>query len=347
MSQQVTHSPGLSASRSRLRLGFFSYLEGVRPQVEIYAETMELFQAADDLGFDIAWVAQHHFGHHGGLPSPFVFFASLAERTRQIGVGTAIVTLPLENPIRVAEDAAVFEALYPGRLQLGLGTGFASPQVMATFDREGQDRRQLYDRGITTLLAALAGNPINQDGDVLNPVAPALGERIWEAPSTPERVVEAGRRGSGLLLSRVAIGAGARHSYDLQKPLVDAYVASLPPNRAPRIGLSRTVYPTLNADIALRDLTAGLEEMERTAGNNHSFPRDGGLRGLFAHHNIHTGSAAEVAASLRDEPLLPMTTDLICQVQPGLPSQAQTLAALELIATQVAPALGWKPGQAQ
>ena len=108
---------------------------------------MEIFAAAESYGFDIGWVAQHHFGHHGGLPSPFVFFATLAAQIRTIGVGTAIISLPLENPVRVAEDAATFEALFPGRLELGVGTGFASDPVLTTFDRDGPDRRALYDRG--------------------------------------------------------------------------------------------------------------------------------------------------------------------------------------------------------
>src|ERR687891_497160 len=103
------------AGERRLRLGFFSYLQGSQPHEQIYAETLELFVAADELGFDVGWVAQHHFGHHGGLPSPFVFFAALAARTKQIGVGTAVVTLPIENPVRIAEDAAVLEGLFPGR----------------------------------------------------------------------------------------------------------------------------------------------------------------------------------------------------------------------------------------
>ncbi len=133
----------------------------------------------------------------------------------------------------------------------------------------------------------------------------------------------------------------------MQKPLVEQYVASLPANRGPRIGLSRTVYPTRHPDIAVRDLTDGLAEMERSGANQHSFPKAGGIGGLFAHHNIHTGSAEEVVSSLLREPLLPQTTDLICQVQPGLPSQAQTLEALELIATEVAPALGWSPAWAK
>src|SRR4051794_13786157 len=152
---------------NRMRLGFFTYLESTSTPDDIYAEVMQLFLAAEELGFDMVWVAQHHFGHHGGLPSPFVFFAAVAERAPRLGLGTAVVTLPLENPIRVAEDAAVFETLFPGRLQLGLGTGFASPAMMATFGKSDQDRRQLYDEGIERVIHALQDNPVNDDGDCL------------------------------------------------------------------------------------------------------------------------------------------------------------------------------------
>lgn len=325
------------------RLGFFSYLQGDKPQAEIYAETLEIFAAAEEFGFDAGWVAQHHFGHHGGLASPFVFFTALAERTRRIDVGTAIISLPLENPVRVAEDAATFEALYPGRLQLGVGTGFASPAVLTTFDRDGADRRGLYDDGIVRLIDALAGKPVNADGDVLNPPGSALVDRIWEAPSTPDRVVEAARRGSGLLLSRIAIGAGSRPTPEVQVPLVDRYLAELPAGVAPRLGFSRTVYPTRRPDIAYRDLSTGLETMLANAAQSGQRPERSDLPSLFRHHNIHHGLPDAVVASLRAEPLFPRITDLICQVQPGLPSLAQTLEAIELIATEVAPALGWRP----
>lgn len=339
-----TPSSGASGNERRLRLGFFSYLEGTQNQAAIYAEVLELFTAAAELGYDVAWVAQHHFGHHGGLPSPLVFFSTLAERAPRIGLGTAIISLPLENAIRVAEDAAVLDALHPGRLQLGLGTGFASPATLATFGDDGKDRRQRYDEGIARLIGALEGKPINAANDVLNPPAQALRKRLWESPSTPERAAEIAARGSGLLLSRVAFGAGERPTHEVQVPLVDRYVESLPEGTAPRIGLSRTVYPSRNPEIARRDLLAGLEEMERTT-KGHYFPRENGISGLFAHHNIHTGSPDETAASLLSEPLLERTTDLICQVQPGLPSREQTLEALELIATEVAPALGWTPNR--
>lgn len=336
-----------SAGEPRLRLGFFSYLQGSKSHAEIYAETLELFVAADELGFDVGWVAQHHFGHHGGLPSPFVFFGALGARTKQLGFGTAVITLPIEHPVRVAEDAAVLEAIFPGRLHLGLGTGFAGPEVMATFDHPGGDRRTLYDAGIERVIDAIEGKTLNGDGDVLLPPAPALREHLWEGPSTEERVAESARRGSGLLLSRVAIGAGNRPTPELQIPMVEVYKRELPEGVAPRIGLSRTVYPSRNPDVAFRDLSEGLREMAAIQAARGQPVENLTIEQQFARNNIHWGSPDAVIESLRQEPLIDQTTDLICQVQPGVPSFQQTLEALELIATEVAPALGWHPARAE
>jgi len=331
------------------RLGFFAYLEGEKPQAEVYADTLRLFQAADELGFDSVWVAQHHFGHHGGLPSPFVFFAALAERTRRIGFGTAVITLPLEDPIRVAEDAAVLEALHPGRLQLGLGTGLASPEVFETFGKAGRHKRDLYEEALPRLLAALDGQPLNEAGDILNPPGEALRARLWESPAALDRVADTARRGNGLLLSRIAIGAGLTPTHEVQLPMVETYTAGLPAGVAPRVGLSRTVYPSRTPDTALADITRGLEiSVERARANGHGSPMDGlTMPELFTLNNVHAGTPDEVAASLAQEPLLRRgaITDLICQVQPGFPSLASTLDALELIATEVAPALGWRPSE--
>jgi alkanesulfonate monooxygenase SsuD/methylene tetrahydromethanopterin reductase-like flavin-dependent oxidoreductase (luciferase family) len=326
-----------------LRLGYFTYLQGTRPQAETYGEVIELFERAEAVGFDSAWVAQHHFGHHGGLPSPFVFFAAVAERTQRLRLGTAIIALSLEDPIRVAEDAAVFEALFPGRLELGLGTGFASEAVLETFGRAGADRRELYNESFPRLVRALQGEPVNADGDELNPPGQGLAGRIWESPASLERTAEIARRGSGLLLSRIAIGGGDRPSHEIQIPLVERYLAELPPGVEPRIGFSRTVYPSRNPQRALADLTLGLEEMAAVQASAGVTSAHVTLEDRIRHNNIHYGEPEQVIESLLAEPLIDEITDLICQVQPGLPSQEQTLEAIELIATEVAPALGWKP----
>ena len=107
-----------------IRLGFLTHLEGDRDPRQVYEDALTLFSAADQLGFDVGWIAQHHFRTHPGrLPSPFPFLAAAAQRTKRLRLGTAVVTLPLEQPLRVAEDAAVVDLLSDGRLELGLGSG--------------------------------------------------------------------------------------------------------------------------------------------------------------------------------------------------------------------------------
>src|SRR6185503_18727813 len=106
------------------RLGFFTRLLDETGPAERYRLAIAQIVHAERVGFDSAWVAQHHFHEdEGGLPAPFVFLAQVAARTSRIRLGTGIVTLPLELPVRVAEDAAVLDLMRGGR-RPGAGTGF-------------------------------------------------------------------------------------------------------------------------------------------------------------------------------------------------------------------------------
>jgi alkanesulfonate monooxygenase SsuD/methylene tetrahydromethanopterin reductase-like flavin-dependent oxidoreductase (luciferase family) len=106
------------------RLAFFTRLLDAAPAAERYRLAEAQIAHAERFGYDAAWVAQHHFHEHeGGLPSPFVFLGHLAARTTRIRLGTGIITLPLEFPVRVAEDAIVLDLLSNGRLELGVGNG--------------------------------------------------------------------------------------------------------------------------------------------------------------------------------------------------------------------------------
>src|SRR5262247_4758626 len=106
------------------RLGFFTRLLDQAAPAERYRLATAQIVHAERCGFDSAWVAQHHFHEdEGGLPAPFVFLAQAAVQTSRIRLGTGIVTLPLELPVRVAEDAAVTDLLSGGRLEVGVGPG--------------------------------------------------------------------------------------------------------------------------------------------------------------------------------------------------------------------------------
>jgi hypothetical protein len=107
-----------------LRLGFFTRLLDQADAAERYRLATAQIIHAERCGYDSAWVAQHHFHEdEGGLPAPFVFLSHVAARTTRIRLGTGIVTLPLELPVRVAEDAAVLDLMCGGRLEVGIGPG--------------------------------------------------------------------------------------------------------------------------------------------------------------------------------------------------------------------------------
>src|SRR5271156_4185963 len=137
------------------RLAFFTRLLHAAPPAERYRRAAEQIAHAERFGYDAAWVAQHHFHEHeGGLPSPFVFLGHLAGRTSRIRLGTGIITLPLELPVRVAEDAIVLDLISGGRLELGVGNG-GNPTAFAGFELNNEQRNEIFVRNLARLKTAL------------------------------------------------------------------------------------------------------------------------------------------------------------------------------------------------
>lgn len=183
------------------RLGFFTRLLDEAPPAERYRFAAEQIVRAEKAGLDSAWIAQHHFHEReGGLPSPFTFLGYVAAQTSRIRLGTGIVTLPLENAVRVAEDAAVLDLLCNGRFELGVGTG-GNPSAFAAFGLDSAQRNEIFARNLDVVRTALVGKPLT-GGDTLYPQRPQLDKRIWQATFSVAGGARAGKAGDGLLLSR-------------------------------------------------------------------------------------------------------------------------------------------------
>jgi alkanesulfonate monooxygenase SsuD/methylene tetrahydromethanopterin reductase-like flavin-dependent oxidoreductase (luciferase family) len=98
-------------------------------------DTRVMIRIAEDIGFDVAWFAEHHFTNYSASPSPLMMAAHFAGTTSRIRVGAAVIVLPLYHPMRVAQEIALVDQLSGGRLVLGVGSGYQAYE----FDRLGAD----------------------------------------------------------------------------------------------------------------------------------------------------------------------------------------------------------------
>jgi putative FMN-dependent luciferase-like monooxygenase len=328
-----------------IRLGFFTRLLDQADAAERYRLAIAQIMHAERCGFDSAWVAQHHFHEdEGGLPAPFVFLAQVAARTTRIRLGTAIVTLPLELPIRVAEDAAVLDLMCGGRLEVGIGPG-GNLSAYEAFGLDSAERTELLIRHHRVLLDAWAGRPL-QGGDLMYPPNPGLVDRVWQATFSVEGARRAGAAGDGLMLSRTQprpAEAPRLSLPEIQHPMIDAYMEALPQGHAPRILASRTVFVADDRKEAMRLAEAGLarQRARYAAIGRRGFARGMSLHDQIAAMDIHTGNPDDVIASLRTDTALARATDLTVQSHSIDPPHQFILRSIELVAGTMAPALGW------
>jgi len=127
-----------------MKFGIFTHVpwpEGIDTR-QVFRNTIQEVQYAEELGFHSAWLAEHHFSRYGIGSSCLVLAGNLAARTTRIRIGTAVLVPPLHNPIRLAEDTATVDALSDGRLDVGFGRGTANYEYRGyNVDREESQGR--------------------------------------------------------------------------------------------------------------------------------------------------------------------------------------------------------------
>jgi alkanesulfonate monooxygenase SsuD/methylene tetrahydromethanopterin reductase-like flavin-dependent oxidoreductase (luciferase family) len=217
-----------------MRIAIHSDLREHGDQATVYREMLSLFVRAEELGLDGGWVRSYHFrrpgmefSFPGGLPSPFIFLGAVAARTSRIRLGTSVVPLPLENVVRVAEDAAVLDALSGGRFELGVSNG-GQPHVASALGVTLDKSVPAQVARLRSLVSALDGKPLADTKQELNPPAPGLSSRIWESALTEQTGRDSAARGNGVLV-------GSTQTVPAEVT-ARAYHASLPSGVAPRVG---------------------------------------------------------------------------------------------------------------
>lgn len=171
-----------------------------------YRETLELVRLAEALGFDSAWVSEHHGASDGYLPSLLPMLAAFASVTERIVLGTGVVLTPFHDPLRLAEDTAVVDQLSGGRLVLGLGIGWR-PEEFRMFDLPLAERVQRTTETVEILRRAWTGRRFSFEGRsfryervrVTPPAAQPGGPRIFLGGYAEAAVRRAGRLADGYI----------------------------------------------------------------------------------------------------------------------------------------------------
>ncbi len=136
---------------------------GEIPMPQVYAETFEQVELAEDLGLELCWFTEHHFIADGYLPNFVPVAAAAAARTSKIRFSTDICLMPFRDPVRLAEDLAILDNISNGRMELGAGMGYATHEF-AGFGIPLSRRVSLTEEAIEILQLAWRREPFSFAG---------------------------------------------------------------------------------------------------------------------------------------------------------------------------------------
>ena len=129
----------------------------------LYAEILEQVKWLDQIGADMVWFTEHHFVEDGYLPSWVPVAGAMAAVTSHVRFGTDICLMPFNHPIRLAEDLAVLDNISGGRVDIGLGMGYA-PHEFRGFGCPPSRRVSLMNEGIEVLQQCFTGERFSYHG---------------------------------------------------------------------------------------------------------------------------------------------------------------------------------------
>lgn len=181
-----------------------------RTEKAIVDEQFDIMVRAEDYGFDSVWPAEHHFSEYGYCASPAVSLAAVAARTKRIRLGTGVVVLPLNHPVRVAEDFAIIDLMSNGRVDLGVGRGY-QPHEFEGYGIDQSRSRDLFQESIEIIQKAWTEERFTYEGEFYQfhdlSVRPKPLQQphppVWMASLSPESFQLSGLHGFNLMCAPV------------------------------------------------------------------------------------------------------------------------------------------------
>jgi alkanesulfonate monooxygenase SsuD/methylene tetrahydromethanopterin reductase-like flavin-dependent oxidoreductase (luciferase family) len=321
---------------------------------------IELFRAAEELGYQSGWAYQRHFDNY--LSSPIPFFAAAGQHTGRITLGSAVIPARYQEPILLAEAAATADLLTGGRLQLAFSSG--TDTWDAVFGAVGTDARTEGQRRLARFLSAVSGETVHTVTEVkgiggppvgtelkVTPFSPGLRDRIWYGSGSLASAVTAARQGlrliTGTILHDVPAGTSfAEHQARLITDYRTAWTAAHG-TPAPPVAVAASVLP--GTDRELLDAYAAYDLERRTNGPAASRPRgalettlSADLPAGIVMSPVYHGDPDAVTEAVLADPGLSAADELVLFLPPAF-GLADNVRLLTDLAKTVAPDLGWTP----
>ena len=310
-----------------------------------HESTLDIIQLGERLGFDSAWVRHRHLQY--GISSPIAVLAAAAQRTSRIELGTAVIPLGWENPLRLAEDLATVDILSGGRLNPGVSVGppnHYDEVRQALYPDTGDAEDFSYER-VRRLLGFVRGEAATNfrgtEGfevfsDRVQPQAPGLGGRMWYGGASLRSAQWAGEHGMNFLTSSVVKAEESEDFAAIQLSHIRTFRAHHPEGDRARVCQGLVVIPTDTASPAQREkyTTYARLRMPRTA------QPQGPARLMFAPDLV--GTADEIAESLYRHAAF-REIDEVAFALPFTFEHEDYVQILTDMTTRLGPALGWHP----
>ncbi|WP_433533274.1 LLM class flavin-dependent oxidoreductase [Micromonospora sp. CA-263727] len=310
-----------------------------------HESTLQLIELGEQLGFDSAWVRHRHLQY--GISSPVAVLAAASQRTSRIELGTAVIPLGWENPLRLAEDLATVDLLAGGRLNPGVSVGppLHYDRVREALYPDTADAEDFSYARVRRLLDLVRGEPASDFDGVegfevfsrrVQPHSPGLGARMWYGAGSLGSARWAGEQGMNLLTSSVVKAEEGVDFAEIQLSHIRTFRAHHPDGDRARVSQGLVVIPT---DTATAEQRERYEQYARQRTPRTLSPQ-GPARMMFAPDLV--GPAELIAERLHAHAAFREVTEVAFAL-PFTFAPADYTQILTDMATRLGPALGWRP----
>ncbi|GAA3353262.1 LLM class flavin-dependent oxidoreductase [Streptomyces antimycoticus] len=309
-----------------------------------HESTLQIIEMGERLGFDSAWVRHRHLQY--GISSPMAVLAAASQRTSRIELGTAVIPVGWENPLRLAEDLATVDILSRGRLNPGVSVGPPNhyDQVKGALYPDTADLEDFSHERVRRLLDYVRGEPVTDFSGVegfevfsdrVQPHSPGLGRRMWYGGGSLRSAQWAGEHGMNLLTSSVVKAEESEDFAEIQLSHIRTFRAHHPDGDRARVSQGLVVIPT---DTASPEQRAKYEQYALQRTPRTATPQ-GPARMMFAPDLV--GTSEEIAERLASHAAF-REVDEVAFALPFTFDHEDYVQILTDIATRLGPALGWQ-----